>query len=65
MSTSSVKTVDRLVRVLNSFSPDRAAWSLTELSAHLDLPKSTLHRFLVSLEFHNILRRDHTDKLWR
>jgi len=65
MNTSSVKTVDRLVRVLDSFSPDRAAWSLAELSAHLDLPKSTLHRFLVSLEFHNVLRRDHTDRLWR
>jgi DNA-binding IclR family transcriptional regulator len=29
------------------------------------LPKSTLHRFLVSLETHGILRRNPDDKLWR
>ena len=28
-----VKTVDRLVRVLECFSPERPAWSLAELSA--------------------------------
>ncbi|HET89528.1 MAG TPA: IclR family transcriptional regulator, partial [Chloroflexi bacterium] len=62
---SSVKTIDRLVRVLESFSPQYSTWSLTELSDHLDLPKSTLHRFLAGLEFHGILRRDPADKLWR
>lgn len=60
-----VKTVNRLVRVLDSFCPDRPTWSLAELSAHLNLPKSTLHRFLVSLESHGILRRDLDDKRWR
>ena len=61
---SSVKTVDRLVRVLDSFS-GRPTWSLAELSTHLGLPKSTLHRFLVSMEAHGILRRDSGDKRWR
>ncbi len=65
MAVSSVNTVDRLVQVLDSFSPDRAAWSLADLSAHLALPKSTLHRFLVSLEAHGILRRGAEDRLWR
>ncbi|MBN1314597.1 MAG: IclR family transcriptional regulator [Anaerolineales bacterium] len=64
-SESSVKTVDRLVRVLDSFSSDKLTWSLADLSNHLDIPKSTLHRFLVSLEQHGILRRDPTDKSWR
>jgi len=63
--SSSVRTVDRLVKILDCFSPRRPAWSLADLSAHLGLPKSTLHRFLVSLEFHNILRRDSNDKRWR
>jgi IclR family KDG regulon transcriptional repressor len=63
--TSSVTTVDRLVAVLDSFSVERPAWSLADLSAHLDLPKSTLHRFLTSLEVHGILRRDSDDKRWR
>ncbi len=63
--SSSVATVDRLVRVLDVFSADRPTWSLADLSAKLCLPKSTLHRFLVSLETHGILRRDPADKLWR
>jgi IclR family KDG regulon transcriptional repressor len=62
---SSVTTVDRLVAVLDSFSAERPAWSLADLSTHLDLPKSTLHRFLTSLEAHGILRRDSDDKRWR
>jgi IclR family KDG regulon transcriptional repressor len=65
VNSPSVKTVDRLVRILDCFSPERPAWSLAELSAHLGLPKSTLHRFLVSLESHAILCRDFNDKRWR
>ncbi len=66
MSTStSVKTVDRLVRIIDSFSPSRPAWTLTDLSDHLSLPKSTLHRFLCSLEAHGILRQDEESKQWR
>lgn len=62
---SQVKTLDRLVGLLDCFSPERPAWSLAELSAQLGLPKSTLHRFLVGLESHGILRRDDGDKKWR
>jgi DNA-binding IclR family transcriptional regulator len=61
---SSVKTVDRLVRILDCFSEGQEAWSLAELSVRLDLPKATLHRFLTSLEFHGILRRKPEDKQW-
>jgi IclR family KDG regulon transcriptional repressor len=64
-NSSSVKTVDRVVNILDCFSPERPIWSLSELSAHLGLPKSTLHRFLVSLERHGILRRDASDRRWR
>ncbi len=63
--SSQVKTIDRLVRVLECFSPERSTWSLAELAAELDLPKSTLHRFLVGLEVHGILRRDADDRKWR
>ena len=62
---SSVTTVNRLVRVLDSFSAEHPAFTLSELAASLELPKSTLHRFLVSLESHGILRRNPDDKLWR
>jgi DNA-binding IclR family transcriptional regulator len=63
--SSQVKTIDRLVRVLECFKPERPVWSLAELATELDLPKSTLHRFLVGLEAHSILRRDADDKKWR
>jgi len=63
--SSPVTTVDRLVSVLDSFSPERSGWSLAQLSVHLGLPKSTLHRFLVGLETHDILGRNQDDKLWR
>jgi IclR family KDG regulon transcriptional repressor len=60
-----VKTVDRLVKILDCFSPQQPVRSLTELSEQLQLPPSTLHRFLVSLESHGILRRDPGDKRWQ
>lgn len=63
--STSVKTVDRLVDIIDSFSTSRRSWTLTDLSEHLDLPKSTLHRFLQSLEAHGILRQDEASKQWR
>ena len=56
-----VKTIDRLVQILDSFCPDKPTWSLSELAAHLGWPKSTLHRFLISMESYGILRRDPAD----
>ena len=62
--STSVKTVDRLVRVIDSFSTSRLSWTLTDLSEHLEMPRSTLHRFLRSLEAHGILRQDDESKRW-
>ncbi|MGD2104252.1 MAG: IclR family transcriptional regulator [Anaerolineae bacterium] len=62
--STSVKTVDRLVLVIDSFSASHLSWTLTGLSEHLDVPKSTLHRFLSSLEAHGILRQDEETKRW-
>ena len=62
---ASVRTIDRMVEVLDCFSTDRPAWSLAELSARLELPKSTLHRFLVGLERNGLARRGHEDGKWR
>jgi len=65
VNTSSVKTVDRLVDIIESFSASEPTWTLTGLSERLGLPKSTLHRFLISLEAHGILRQDKESKRWR
>jgi len=58
MEDVSVRTIDRLVAILNCFTRDKTSWSLADLSLRLGLPKSTLHRFLVGLEQHAILRRN-------
>jgi len=63
--SSQVTTIDRLARVLNCFTQEQPTWSLAELAAQLELPKSTLHRFLVGLEAHGILHRNLIDKRWR
>lgn len=60
-----VKTVDRLVEILDSFSSRPSGWSLVELSDHLGIPKSTLHRFLLALGDYGVLRRDPKDRRWR
>jgi IclR family transcriptional regulator, KDG regulon repressor len=65
MDTSAVKTIDRFVEILDFFAQGHEAVSLTELSDYLNLPKSTLHRFLIGLESHGIVRRDPNDKKWR
>jgi len=65
MDNSAVKTIDRLVDILDYFAHERRSLSLAELSAYLNLPKSTLHRFLTSLESHGVLRREEGDKKWR
>lgn len=64
-TSTSVKTIDRLVRIVDSFSASRSSWTLTDLSHHLGLPKSTLHRFLCSLAAHGIMRQDEETKRWR
>lgn len=65
MDTSTVKTLNRLVEVLDCFTREQPAWSLADLSIRLHIPKSTLHRVITALETHGILRRDLDDKRWR
>jgi DNA-binding IclR family transcriptional regulator len=65
MDTSAVKTIDRFVEILDYFAQGHDVVSLTEFSNYLKLPKSTLHRFLMGLESHGIVRRDANDKKWR
>jgi DNA-binding IclR family transcriptional regulator len=47
---SASRTVNRICDILNSFSDDEAALTLTEISRRIDLPKSTTYRFLLALE---------------
>ena len=65
MDNTAVKTIDRLVKILDYFSQEQRPLSLTELSVYLRTPKSTLHRFLMGLDSHGIIRREENDKKWQ
>ncbi len=59
---TSVKTLDRVVEILDSFTRERSTWQLADLAQHLEMPKGTMHRFLVALVQHGILQRDERDR---
>ena len=63
--TSGVKTLDKLVTILDSFSNEQPAWSLAALSRELSIPKASLHRLLSALEHHDLLQRSAEDERWR
>lgn len=45
-----VTVVERVLDVLEAFSPSKPEYGLTELAQHLRIPKSTTHRLLMTLE---------------
>ena len=59
---TSIKTLDRVVTILDSFTRERPTWQLADLAQHLGMPKGTAHRFLVALVQHGILQRDERDR---
>jgi IclR family KDG regulon transcriptional repressor len=64
-SQNSLKSIGRLVAVLDCFSSDRQNWQLTELSEHLGWPKPTTHHYLKALESFGLLYRSSEDKTFR
>jgi DNA-binding IclR family transcriptional regulator len=55
---TSVKILDKTVRLLSVFSVAQPEWTLTELSAAVSMPKSTAHRILRVLREHEYLSQD-------
>jgi DNA-binding IclR family transcriptional regulator len=51
-------TLDKLVELLQAFSPDRPLWSLNDLARHLRWDKATTHRFVTKLVELSFLERD-------
>lgn len=45
-----IRAVERTMDILNCFSGEREELSLSEISTQIDLPRSSTHRFLVTLE---------------
>lgn len=57
-SRYAVKAVDKALRILETLGRDSAELSLIELSRHLNIEKSTLHRLLGTLEGRGFIRKD-------
>jgi len=55
---NSVRAVDRALDILLGFSQERPTLSLTQIAGQLDMPKSTIHRLLLTLEGRGFVRRD-------
>jgi IclR family KDG regulon transcriptional repressor len=55
---TAVRTVNRISDILNCFTREEPALSLTAISTRLGLPKSTVHRLLLALEGQGFLMRE-------
>ncbi len=51
-------TLDKLVELLDAFSPERSLWALNDLSRRLGWDKATTHRFVTKLVELSFLERD-------
>jgi DNA-binding IclR family transcriptional regulator len=56
--TESVRAIERALDVLLCFSQAEPVLSLTQIAERLDMPKSTIHRYLATLEAARFVRRD-------
>ncbi|MBI2561017.1 MAG: IclR family transcriptional regulator [candidate division NC10 bacterium] len=57
-SRYAVKAVDKALRILETIGKDSVELNLIELSRHLHIEKSTLHRLLGTLEGRGFIRKD-------
>lgn len=57
-STSGDSAIDRLVRVLETFTPTRTVQTAAEIARRADLPSSSAHRIVADLVAAGLLQRD-------
>lgn len=60
-----VESADRVLRVLESFDPGERDVSLGDLAERVGLPKSSVHRLLVTLIAHGFVDRDPATRRYR
>lgn len=60
-----VRSVDRVLRILQAFSQEQPERSLTELAEMLDLSPSTVHRLLSTLKAHRFVEQDGAGEKYR
>jgi DNA-binding IclR family transcriptional regulator len=65
MATHVVESADRVLRILESFGPREPDVSLGELAERVGLPKSSVHRLLMTLIEHRFVDRDPATRRYR
>ncbi|KKM09794.1 hypothetical protein SY88_16465 [Clostridiales bacterium PH28_bin88] len=63
--TQAIRSVRRALEILSSFNADKPEWNLLELSEHLGMHKSTIHRLVLSLCDGGFLERNPSTKKYR
>jgi len=53
-----IESAQRAIRILKAFQPEHRVWGVTDLSRHLGLSKSVVHRLLLTLEQEGVVQRD-------
>jgi DNA-binding IclR family transcriptional regulator len=57
---SGPKVLEKTLRVLDVFTPERPSWSVTEIARELEMPTATAHRILRTLEARSYLAKSGT-----
>lgn len=60
-----VKILDKAVRVLMLFTPEKPEWGLTAIAREVDMPKTTVHRILRVFEQHSFLTQNPETRRFR
>ena len=60
-----VKILDKAVRVLMLFTPERPEWGVTAIAREVDMPKTTVHRILRVFEQHGFLTQNPETRRFR
>lgn len=56
--TAKLETGDRILRIMECFTLDKPEWGVSELSEHLQVYKSVVHRALVTLENRGFVKQN-------
>lgn len=56
--SSSLKSLVKMVKIMNLFTEDKNTWGITEIATNLKMPKSTIFSIVKSLEKLNFLEQD-------
>lgn len=64
-SKGRVQSIDRAVAILKCFSEKRKELKLSDISAELDLNKSTVHGIITTLKYHGLIDQDEETQKYR